>query len=116
MGAVGAVGAVGVAGVVRALEREVGRWRGRLFVVVMGAIGNVFPTKNLFMGASFSSRCHRMPRFLGQGSWVYEIYSTGEGGEKKKRERIGERLKSSAHNNEPYTSAKKCWIVWRCSL
>ena len=26
--------------------------------VVMGAIGKVFPTKELFMGASFSSRCH----------------------------------------------------------
>ena len=26
--------------------------------VVMGAIGKAFPTKNLFMGDSFSSRCH----------------------------------------------------------
>ena len=30
--AVGAVGVVGVVGVLGALEREVGRWRGRLFV------------------------------------------------------------------------------------
>ena len=26
--------------------------------VVMGAIGKLFPTKKLFMGASFSNRCH----------------------------------------------------------
>ena len=29
--------------------------------VVMGAIGNVFPTKKLIMGASFSNRCHPLP-------------------------------------------------------